>query len=179
MRVFIGIEFDSKVKEYLYKVQNFLKPSMIKGEMTNFNNFHLTTKYIGHVTEEEIDILKDCIFAASDSIKPFEMKLNGLHSFNKGRNSIFWVGIESGKDSLSKLYKAIESQLIAEEFDLDYDKKYRPHITIGKKMVMNNGSSMEVMPHYYESIYVSSITLFHSHRVNNVLTYTPIYRCDL
>lgn len=179
MRVFIGIEFTNEVKEYLYKVQNFLKPSIIKGELTNFNNFHLTTIYIGHVTEEEIDIIKDCMFLACDSLKPFDMKLNGLHSFNKGRNSIFWIGIDSGKDKVKKVYKNIVNELTSEEFDVDYSKKYRPHITIGKKMIVGLGSMTEVMPYYPDSIRVSAITLFHSHRVNDVLTYTPIYRVDL
>lgn len=179
MRVFIGIELENDVKEYLYKVQNHIKPSMIKGELTNFNNFHLTTKYIGHVTDEEVEILKDCIFTASDQVEPFDMTLNGLHSFNKGRSNILWIGIESGKKELNKIYKAVENELISEEFDLDYNKKYKPHITIGKKMVMSPISSMEVLPHYYEKVRVSAITLFHSHRVNDVLTYTPIYHCDL
>lgn len=179
MRVFVGIEFNSDVREYLYKVQNYIKPLLISGVFTNFNNFHLTTKYIGHVTEDEIEILKDCIFTACEQIQPFDIKLNGLHSFNKGRSSILWVGIDKGKDKLTKLYKAFERELISEEFDLDYSKKYRPHITVGKKMILGNQSTSEIFPHFYEGFRVSTITLFQSHRVNEVLTYTPIYRCDL
>lgn len=179
MRVFIGIELENIVKEYLFKVQNTIKSFMYKGEMTNFNNFHLTLKYIGHVTDEEIDILKQCIFSATDAIDPFDMKLNGLHSFSKGKSSILWIGIESGKQKLNALYKAINNQLIAEEFDLEYNRKYRPHITIGKKVMLSPTSTMEVLPHYYDVVRVKAITLFHSHRVNDVLTYTPIYRCDL
>lgn len=179
MRVFIGIEFDHTVKEYLYKVQNFLKPSMIRGDLTHFNNFHLTTIYIGQVTDEEIDIIKDCMFLACDQLSPFDMKLNGIHSFNKGRTSILWVGIESGREYLNKIHSKVVTELMIEEFDLDYSKKYKPHITIGKKMVMGPQQTMEVMPSYYETIRVKSLTLFHSHRVNDVLTYTPIYRVDL
>jgi len=179
MRVFIGIELDVDVKEYLYKVQNFIKPSMISGDLTNFNNYHLTTIYIGHVDDEEIDIIKDCMFLACDQLAPFDMKLNGIHSFNKGRHSILWVGVESGKEHLNKLYKAIVQELMEEGFELDYSRKYRPHITIGKKMVMGPQSTTEVFPYFYDSIKVKTLTLFHSHRVKDVLTYTPIYRIDL
>lgn len=174
MRVFIGYEFDNEVKEYLSNIQSIIKPGTVKGDYTRFHNFHLTTKYLGNVSDEEVDTLIDIIDEVCEQIDTFDIKINGLGSFDKKFSSIMWVGILSGKESLMKVFHKIERKTVEAGFEKEH-RKYRPHITLGKKIVFSKHSSTEYIPSYDESIHINKITLFESDRIDGVLTYTPIY----
>ena len=174
VRVFIGIEFETEVKEYLHSIQSIIKPGTVKGEFTSLDNFHLTTKYIGHVTDEEIDMLEDIIDEVCEELNHFDIKINGLGSFEKKHSSIMWVGILRGKEYLSKLFQKIERKTVQAGFERE-TRRYRPHITLGKKIVFSKHSNTEYIPSYDEVLHIDKITLFESSRITGELTYTPIY----
>ena len=178
MRVFIGFEFDTAVKEYLNSIQSIIKPGTVKGDFTLLDNFHLTTKYIGNVSEEEVDMLIDIIDEVCECIEPFTIKINGLGSFEKKHSSIVWVGILRGKEYLQKVFSKVERKTVEAGFEKE-QRKYRPHITLGKKIVFSRHSSTEYIPSYDEIVHINKITLFESHRIDGVLTYTPIYSNQL
>lgn len=178
MRVFIGIEFDSDVKEYLHSIQSIIKPGIIKGDFTRLENFHLTTKYIGHVTEDELDQLEDIIDEVCEELHAFDIKINGIGSFEKKHSSIVWVGILEGKTDLSNLFHKIERKTVLKGFQKE-ERKYRPHITLGKKIVFSPYTRTEYIPRYENIVSIKKITLFLSERIDGVLTYTPIYENQL
>lgn len=178
MRVFIGFEFDNNVKEYLNSIQQIIKPTTFKGNFTRFDNFHLTTKYIGHVSEDEIDLLEDIIDEVSELVTAFDIKINGLGSFDKKHSSIIWVGILKGKEYLSKVFQKIERKTVEAGFEREV-RKYRPHITLGKKVVFSKHSNTEYIPSYDEIVHFNRITLFESSRIDGELTYIPIYSSEL
>jgi len=174
MRVFIGIEFDEPIKQYLKDVQDVVKTTTISGEFTLYSNFHLTLKYIGQINNNEFDELCDCIDDVSKDISPFYVKINDIGVFHKKNSSIVFVGVQDPFNSLKRLYTKLEQTIIEAGFDPD-ERKYRPHITLGKKVVFRSGNFTNELPYYHNDIRCTKITLFESHRVNGVLTYTPIY----
>lgn len=174
MRVFIGIELHQHIKEYLFTTQRIIKSGTIKGDFTRMENFHLTLKYIGHVNEEEIEDLEDAIDLVCDHTKAFTITINGIGSFDKKTSSIVWVGIASGRQELKHLFQRIDKETVKLGF-LKEERRYRPHITLGKKIVFSPFSRTEFIPPYEEPVQVKKITLFHSDRIDGVLTYTPIY----
>lgn len=174
MRVFIGIEFDRDVKEYLHSIQSIIKPGIIKGDFTSLENFHLTIKYIGHVKEEEIEQLEDIIDEVCEELHTFDIKINGIGSFEKKYSSIVWAGILEGKQQLSQVFQKIERKTVSSGFSKE-ERKYRPHITLGKKIVFSPYSRTEYIPSYETSIPINKLTLFQSERIDDILTYTPIY----
>lgn len=178
MRVFIGIEFNDKEKEYLHKIKEIIRPNTISGEYTSYSNFHLTIKYIGKISDDDLEVLMEVIDDVSYKIKPFYLKFGELGSFDRKHSSIVWMGFQNGKSSLTTLFKHIESKTVSEGFE-EEGRKYRPHVTMGKKVVFNGNTVTELLPSHPDSIEVKYITLFESHRVNGVLTYTPIYRKEL
>ena len=178
MRVFIGIEFDSNVKTYLREVQSSLKPQVVKGEFTRFDNFHLTLKYIGHVTRNELSLVQDIVDHVATLHKSFHIKLGDVDAFKKRNSSIVWVGVTEGKKQLHRVFDTLEQVLVHEGFN-EEGRTYRPHVTIGKKMVFNLEKGTRILPLYVDVIKVDKITVFESHRVDNELVYTPIYRVDL
>lgn len=178
MRVFYAIEFSDDIKRYLKDVQDVVKSTTVSGRFTHYGNFHLTLKYIGNIYNGEYEELCQVLDDVASSIKPFSIKIGDLGAFHKKNSSIIWVGVTTGKTSLKRLYRKLESELTTSGFEAD-NRKYRPHITIGKKVTFSNGSFTSEMPYYDHDITVSHITLFQSHRVDDVLTYTPLYRALL
>jgi 2'-5' RNA ligase len=177
MRVFIGIEFNQEVKEYLNGVKEIVKENIKGGDFTHFDNYHLTLRYIGNIYGDEQELLEEVLDKVSTKVESFDITIGDIGSFGKGHTSIVWVGVLKGRNKLGKLYHTIEEELYFNGFDKE-GRKYNPHITIGKKIRLNGHGGGYLEP-YSGIIKVQTITLFHSHRVNGVLTYTPIYRKDL
>ncbi|MCD8012898.1 MAG: hypothetical protein LUG99_06950 [Lachnospiraceae bacterium] len=72
------------------------------------------------------------------------------------------------------LDKRLRSALRKEGFSFD-EKPFNAHITLARKARIN----LDVLKNWPERKYkliVNEITLFHSTRVNGVLTYLPVYR---
>jgi 2'-5' RNA ligase len=105
MRVFIAIEFEDKVKRYLKEVQDIVKTTTYNGNFTNFNNFHLTVKYIGEIYNGEYHELIECINDICSKVSPFSIKIGDIGYFHKKSANIVWVGVTKGKEQLIKLQK--------------------------------------------------------------------------
>jgi len=174
MRVFIGIEFIDPIKQYLKDVQDTMKTTIVSGDFTLYSNFHLTLKYIGQIYNHEYDELCQCIDDVCENTSAFPIKINDIGVFHKKNSSILWVGVHDLQHDLKKLYNNLEHEIIASGFDAD-DRKYRPHVTLGKKVIFSQGSFTSKLPLYKNDIQCTKLTLFESHRVNGILTYTPVY----
>lgn len=178
MRVFIAIEFDDSVKRFLKDVQDVVKATSISGDFTHYSNFHLTIKYIGTIYNGDYDELCQCIEDAAEKMAPFSIRIGDIGAFTSKTSSIIWVGITKGKHHLKQLFDYVESEVTQSGFAKE-ERKYKPHITIGKKVVFDNGHFTNELPFYQKDIPCTKLTLFESHRVDGVLTYTPLYRVPL
>ncbi|MDC0558977.1 RNA 2',3'-cyclic phosphodiesterase [Candidatus Izimaplasma bacterium] len=174
MRVFIAIEFDDIVKRYLRDVQDVVKHSTLKGNFTYYGNFHLTIKYIGTIYNGEYEDICQVVDDICQNTSPFSIKVGDIGFFNKKNTNIVWVGITKGKDYIKRLFQVTERESTESGFEPEL-RKYRPHITIGKKVEFGRGGYQNGLPYYNEEIKVTKLTLFESSRIDGVLTYTPLY----
>lgn len=175
MRVFYAIEFEDKVKRYLKDVQDVIKSTTYSGNYTHYKNFHLTIKYVGNIYNGEYEELTAIMDDVCEHVKPFTIRIGDLGAFHKKNSSILWVGVTHGKDNVKSLYNKLESEIVESGFEADH-RKFRPHVTLGKKIVFNNGALAEDLPYFNEDIVCTKLTLFQSHRIDGVLTYTPLYQ---
>ena len=174
MRVFIAIEFEDIVKRYLKNVQDIVKTTTYSGNFTNYNNFHLTIKYIGEIYNGEYEEITNCLDDVCSNISPFSIKIGDISFFNKRMTNIVWVGVTEGKDILKNIFRKVEKEIVSSGFHPEL-RKYRPHVTIGKKVIFSNGTYTNGLPLFNEKIKVTKLTLMESSRVDGVLTYTPLY----
>lgn len=178
MRVFIAIEFKDRVKRYLKDVQDIIKTTTYSGNFTHYSNFHLTVKYIGEIFNGEYEELCDCIDDICSNISPFSIKIGDIGFFNKRTTNIVWVGITKGKDNLMRLHK--KTDMITNESGFQPElRKFKPHITIGKKVVFSNDGFTQRLPYLTDEVEVSRLTLMESSRIDGELTYTPLYSKEL
>jgi len=158
MRVFIAIELPENIKNYLKDLQKSLtdiKASFVK-------EFHLTLKFLGEVSDEDIENIKEAL----SKIKPekFSVNLSKLGFFsNEDYIRVVWAGLEPEKKVLD-LQKKID--LSMESFGFRREKDFKSHLTLArvkfienKKEFVEKIKSLEIKPFGFE---VSSFSLIKS-----------------
>lgn len=178
MRVFIAIEFKDNVKRYLKDVQDIVKLTAYNGNFTHYDNFHLTVKYIGNIYNGEFDELCQCVDDICKDTKPFSIRIGDIGFFNKRNENIIWVGVTKGKEKVMSLHRKTEKITTKSGFNEEH-RKFRPHVTIGKKVAFNDYGFSSRLPFFDQDIQVNKITIMESSRIDGVLTYTPLYSRSL
>lgn len=174
MRVFIAVEFEDNVKRYLKDVQDIVKSTTYNGHFTHYTNFHLTIKYIGEIYNGEYEKLCQSVDDICSDTTPFSIKIGDIGFFNKKTTNIIWVGVTKGKEPLMRLHRKTDK--ITNDLGFEPEiRKFRPHITLGKKVIFSNGHYTNGLPLFNEEIPVKKLTIMQSSRIDGVLTYTPLY----
>lgn len=174
MRIFIGINFDETLKSRLATVQKGLKERTAKGTFTRPDNFHLTLRFLGEREEEVVACIQREVAAAVAQVPAFKLELSGTGLFSKRSGAIPWLGVAANPE-LERVYQAVTQALERCGIPPE-DRPYTPHLTFGRNVRFQSGSGesflhFPIPPLRQE---VRRITLFQSHQVDGVLTYTPI-----
>jgi 2'-5' RNA ligase len=179
MRVFIAVEFEEGIKEYLYELQKGIKAKSTKGNFTLKDNFHLTLHFIGQVDIQAIDGIKRAINETAQEHSNFNISLEGLGQFERGNSAIIWVGL-SKSQALMKLQKDLEDSLSNEGYQKK-EKPFRAHVTLGREVALQQDfKALEpIIKRQSKEIKVNKVSLMESIRVNDKLVYRPIYSKEL
>ncbi len=131
MRVFYAVTFQEETKEKLIEYKNLVSNNSVKGRFTNKNNFHLTLEFIGEVDEKELSLLTNILYKLQNP--PKELITSYIGSFKRRDKDIIWLGIEENKELIT-LQRNLRNLLINNGFKIE-NRKYKPHITIGREIV--------------------------------------------
>jgi len=176
LRVFIAIELDEKIKDYIEEKKTNIKRYCIKGNFSHRENFHITLRFLGEQDYERIKIITEIMDKTASMAKPFTMNLGNLGSFNRGKDDILWIGVKNGEREIRELYDILQEQLLKAGFPKE-NKGFKPHITIGREVKLTDKEqllhsiSIDPLP-----IEVKGISLMESTRIQGRLCYIPIYR---
>ena len=118
MRTFISIEFPEEIKEEIVKIQNQLPE--FKGKKTEFENLHLTLKFLGEVDEGKIELIRKKL--KEIKFRKFESEINSIGMFS---DRIIWLGIKN----CDELQKEIDERL---EGLFEKEKRFMGHLTIAR-----------------------------------------------
>lgn len=175
MRVFFAVELEEEIKEYLFSLQQKLRKVCSGGNFTHKDNFHLTLRFMGEQSEEQLLQLKNALYAAASEAQRFELRLGGLGAFNKGSKKIIWTGLDRSRELLS-LHECLETVLEQEGY-IREERSYSPHITLVRETRLESGFlEADIIPFEKLTVKVSSISLMESARVNNRLCYQAVQK---
>lgn len=177
MRVFIGIALPEAAKAALAASQEMIRGLSSRGNFTPPENFHITLQFIGEVSPEDIDGLKNAVFSAARGARAFECGFGGLGSFPKGNTSIIWYGVEK-RQALISLRNNLAKALSREGFKGERGG-FEPHITLVRQSPAGGRRLREVSCEGPEAFTVDEITLFESVRRGAELVYRPLYCAKL
>jgi 2'-5' RNA ligase len=131
-RSFIAVEVPQSLRAKLEGVQRELKRADADVRWVRPESIHLTLKFLGSVSGEELEKISGAIAPIVSASVPFEIRLLGLGCFPSSRNPrIVWVGIEKGSLEASSLQKAVENRAAEVGFPPE-TRPFKPHLTIGR-----------------------------------------------
>ena len=169
MRLFVAVNFNDEVKDALCETISELRAASRRGRYTHRDNLHLTLVFIGE--SERVDDILDVMEDVAEEVftEPLEIELSGAGAFKGRGGDLHWVGVK-GTPELNVLAKKLSEGLRAEGFDIDR-RKFTPHVTIGREIVLTPGAEINVYP---AKMRVDHISLMRSDRYEGRLVYTEI-----
>lgn len=175
MRLFIAINFNQQIKDYLYDITQRLKDSSTYGNFTLRENFHLTLVFIGETAQ--VNNVKQAMDKVS--AQPFEIMFKGLGKFRRDGGDIYWIGVEKNP-GLSEIYSQLCEELVHSGFTIE-KRDYKPHLTLGRQVRPGSGFDKNSFSRTISpmSMEVNKISLMESQRIKGKLTYTEIYTKEL
>lgn len=175
MRVFFAIELEDYVKNFLYQIQNEARQHCGSGNFTLKENFHLTLRFMGEQSQEQLEKLKAVLKLTAISMLEFEVEFDKIGKFDRGNKKILWGGLQESK-KLNNLYNKLERILESYGYDKE-ERGYNPHITLVREARIENYEQLTDKIAVSDlAIRVKSISLMESTRIDNKLCYVPVIR---
>jgi len=131
-RAFIAISIPPSVQNKVEKIQDRLKQFKTPVRWVKPSNLHLTLKFLGNISEEQLEETKKCLSFSSQGIDSFTLRATEIGVFpNKSFPKVLWLGFYEPSGTLQKLVENIENHLKQIGFKPE-NRKYAPHLTIGR-----------------------------------------------
>ena len=175
--MFIAINLNEEIKDYLMSAIHVLHRGSRKGNFTHRENLHLNLVFLGETANEKLDDVKKALDKIES--KPFWLGLKGFGRFRRNGGDIHWAGIETN-ESLFGIQRELASNLAKSGFLIE-QRTYSPHLTLGREIRLRE-SEVDLDGEFSgpaPSMMVKRVSLMKSERINGRLTYTEIYGKDL
>lgn len=133
IRCFLAIDYAPEVKEKILQfvrlAQQTLPPRSVR--WVSANNLHLTVKFLGEITETQLDAVRQNIRPVASQMIPFPLTVTGRGVFPNPHNPrILWVGTNEPVDLIrfaGSCEEACARVGIAKE-----ERSFKAHLTIGR-----------------------------------------------
>ncbi len=127
MRAFISVDISKEVKEEIGRIQDKL-PKFF-GKRTEFENLHLTLKFLGEVDEKRIVEVKKNL--RKIEFESFDSKIDLIGVFSEKFIRIIWLHL----DNCEKLQKQVDEKL-RNLFEIE--KRFMSHLTVARVKKIEN-----------------------------------------
>ncbi|MGE5197915.1 MAG: RNA 2',3'-cyclic phosphodiesterase [Deltaproteobacteria bacterium] len=170
MRAFIAIELTEEVRNALRNLQERLKASQADAKWVEPENIHLTLKFLGDITEEQLSKIIAILDNVAADTEIFLIRISCLGAFpKKDFPRVIWVGIDTGEKETKELAKALENKI--EKIGIPRENRpFSSHITIARirssvgrdKLVRELDNLGDYFKETPQEMRVAKITLFKS-----------------
>ncbi|HKI52728.1 MAG TPA: RNA 2',3'-cyclic phosphodiesterase [Anaerolineales bacterium] len=133
LRTFIAIDIPPLIQKSIQQQINNLREIIGDSPVrwVPAHNIHLTLKFLGDVSQTDIDKLTDILHKQADSHPAFDIHINGLGSFPSSKQArVLLIRIQAQAE-LDALQRGIESACGRVGFKSE-KRSFNPHLTIGR-----------------------------------------------
>jgi len=142
MRMFVAIAVPDSVKQHARMLRNHLGRSRPDIKWVEYENYHLTVKFLGEVNGSDLPRLKKQLVLAGESVPPFYLSAGGLGYFpNSRRPRVIWLGIKGEIDKAAFLGERVDAYL--SELGFEPEREHRFHLTLGRVRTEENLKVMQ------------------------------------
>lgn len=151
MRTFIAINIKQELK--FTKLYSALKKSLNDEAIrwVNPNDFHLTLRFLGNTSVEQINNICTGLKDIAQRIQSFQIELKGLGYFkSKGHPKVLYANIERSSE-LRELALEIDKLATLNGFEAER-KEFKPHLTLGRiKFIKNRNNFYDLINNFKET----------------------------
>ncbi len=145
MRAFIALKLPTEIIESLRVLQTDLKKLGLKLRWVRPENIHLTLKYLGEITVEDVRAAKHVIREVARRQSTFSLEARGLGAFPTVKKArVLWSGIHGDVGRLNDLWKNLERALGGIGFEPE-QHTFRGHITLGRVKGRADGKKLALV----------------------------------
>ncbi len=171
MRCFIAVDLDKSLVNKVKEIQERLERLDVDVKFVEPQNLHFTLKFLGEVSDEEIETVKENLGKALKGIRAFRVKIGGLGFFGSPRYvRVIWLGVSEGMNDFVKLMKNVNEHVKVGK------KSDSVHLTIGR---VRTGRNRELLLNFINTfrnvnigeMYVKSVKL----KKSTLTSKGPIY----
>ena len=177
IRAFIAFPFSNNTLQALEETQHYLKPFRSHVNWVKTSNIHLTLKFLGNVTQIQIDEIAlqlESLLCKTPSIATKLMNVGAFPHWHRAK--IIWIGLDDHQHHLQTLAKNIDE--VCKKSGVPAENRFfAPHITIGRIKEQSNLSQLEKAANNYKISYEQEIIFDEFILFQSTLTSAgPIYQ---
>lgn len=147
MRLFVAVDLPDRLRTELQSLLGELEKLGIEARFPRVAGLHLTLKFLGEVSEDLLDQLKQALRAVGARNRRFSLELQGLGCFpSPQRPRVVWVGVRAPQE-LFVLQRDIEDTLAREGFARE-QRAFQPHLTVAR---LKSGRAVEELRRFLEA----------------------------
>lgn len=136
VRAFVGLPMPEAYQEQLANVRAVCGSGLrSKVSWIQKGNWHLTLKFLGESTHEQLDALTGEL--RKIAFAPFVFQAGGAGMYPSPKSSgamhprVLWVGVRQGEGPVRSLAEAVEAAAVTAAYDRN-DRKFSPHLTLAR-----------------------------------------------
>jgi 2'-5' RNA ligase len=132
-RAFLAIELSAEVLSEISSIQARLKKA-VQGTIrwVRPEAMHLTLKFLGDISENDIATISRVMADQAGAIKPFALDVGTLGAFpDMTRPRVIWLGIGGDVELLIRFQKSLDQALHGQGFP-EEERVFSPHLTLAR-----------------------------------------------
>jgi 2'-5' RNA ligase len=131
VRIFIAIPVPGEIKEQALQIKTELSRLKPDIKWVEYENYHITLKFLGEVKEGQITEIKTRLSMAAQACPAFSFRTMGIGFFpNKNRPRVMWLGVKGEMNKAQFLGERVDTYL--SELGFEPEKKRSFHLTLGR-----------------------------------------------
>jgi RNA 2',3'-cyclic 3'-phosphodiesterase len=127
IRAFIGFFLPDEIKKDVLEIQRSI-PSF-KGKLIEENNLHLTLKFLGEISEEELNEIRNLLRRIH--FRKIECCIDSLGFFSENFVRIIWLYLKNSEDLQKEIDEALKNLFKTEN-------RFMSHLTIARIKSIRN-----------------------------------------
>ncbi|MFA6003273.1 MAG: RNA 2',3'-cyclic phosphodiesterase [Elusimicrobiota bacterium] len=135
VRLFIAVPVSEMVRSSAFRIMRELRGLGVEGKWTEPGNLHLTLRFLGSTSEDDIPGLEALMLRAAQR-PDFDIEFQGLGVFDSWDSPrVLWVGVGRGAGELKALAEALGPD--------PGGRPFSAHLTLGRMRVTRDSGILE------------------------------------
>jgi RNA 2',3'-cyclic 3'-phosphodiesterase len=184
IRAFLAIDLPESYQAKLTAVQDYLKQSRADVRWTSVSSIHLTLKFFGDITENQVEELTAAATPIAAATPAFTLGVQGVGTFPGPKNPrVIWLGLSDQLDILAKLVQNLEQAFAPLGFPPE-KRPFTAHLTLGRvrssqgREALRQSLQTVALPDFVE-FQVKRLVLYRSTLRPQGALYTPLHQIVL